>query len=76
MDSGEAGALTADCVDKGLRRVGIRMLFKVLRRQYGRATSGDPWRLNNDDRSRYVRLLLELHPEWSVLFETRGLRSA
>ncbi|MCX5206706.1 hypothetical protein OG897_35545 [Streptomyces sp. NBC_00237] len=73
---GKLEALTADCVKSGLKRVGIGMLFEVLRWQYGRATSGDPWRLNNDYRSRYVRLLLELHPEWSALFETRGLRAA
>ncbi|MFJ4010294.1 hypothetical protein [Streptomyces sp. NPDC090026] len=69
-------ALTADCVDRGLKRVGIGMLFEVLRWQYGRATRGEPWKLNNDFRSRYVRTLLELHPEWSPLFETRGLRAA
>ncbi|MEV0370637.1 hypothetical protein AB0I10_12525 [Streptomyces sp. NPDC050636] len=69
-------ALTSDCVDRGLKRVGIGMLFEVLRWQYGRATYGEPWRLNNDFRSRYARMLLELHPEWSSLFETRGLRTA
>ncbi|MCX4666428.1 hypothetical protein OG453_07065 [Streptomyces sp. NBC_01381] len=67
--------LTADCVDRGLRRVGIGMLFEVLRWQYGRATRGEPWKLNNDFRSRYARRLLEQHPEWLPLFETRQLRS-
>ncbi|MEV4741776.1 hypothetical protein [Streptomyces sp. NPDC049555] len=66
--------LTADCLQHGSRRVGIGMLFEVLRWQYGRATAGrEPWRLNNDYRSRYVRLLIERHPEWVDIFETRRL---
>ncbi|ANP53666.1 hypothetical protein J2Z21_009351 [Streptomyces griseochromogenes] len=68
-------ALTADCVERGLTRIGIGMLFEVLRWQYGIATQGEPWKLNNDFRSRYVRLLLELHPEWSSLFETRKIHT-
>ncbi|MEU7158520.1 hypothetical protein [Streptomyces chrestomyceticus] len=68
--------LTLDCVNQGIKRVGIGMLFEVLRWQYGRATRGEPWKLNNDYRSRYVRKLIDLHPEWSPLFELRGLRSA
>ncbi|MEU5434518.1 hypothetical protein AB0G73_14240 [Streptomyces sp. NPDC020719] len=67
--------LTVDCVDRGLKRVGIGMLFEVLRWQYGRATQGEPWKLNNDFRSRYARRLLDLHPEWSSLFETRRIRT-
>ncbi|MFI1179943.1 hypothetical protein ACH4UT_10340 [Streptomyces sp. NPDC020799] len=69
-------ALTADCVTRGLSRVGIGMLFEVLRWQYGRATLGEPWRLNNNFRSRYVRRMLERHPEWVSLFEIRALREA
>ncbi|MFJ8314235.1 MULTISPECIES: hypothetical protein [unclassified Streptomyces] len=68
-------ALTRDCVDRGLKRVGIGMLFEVLRWQYGRATRGEPWKLNNDFRSRYARRLLDLYPEWSSLFETRRIRT-
>ncbi|MFG2143691.1 hypothetical protein ACGFRG_05760 [Streptomyces sp. NPDC048696] len=67
--------LAADFVDRGGRRVGIGMLFEVLRWQYGMATRGEPWRLNNDFRSRYVRRLLDRRPEWCSLFETRGLRA-
>ncbi|WP_327356307.1 hypothetical protein [Streptomyces sp. NBC_01304] len=67
--------LTADCAERGLRRIGIGMLFEVLRWQYGRATRGEPFKLNNDFRSRYVRMLLSRHPEWLLLFETRELRT-
>ncbi|WP_424216977.1 hypothetical protein ACN20G_33325 (plasmid) [Streptomyces sp. BI20] len=68
--------MTADCLERGMDRVGIGMLFEVLRWEYGRATTGDTWRLNNDYRSRYARLLLDRHPEWSPAFELRGLRTA
>jgi hypothetical protein len=69
-------ALTEDCVAKGFGRVGIGMLFELLRWRYGQATRGDAFRLNNNFRSRYVRLLIDRHPEWAPLFETRALRAA
>lgn len=69
-------ALTEDCVAKGFRRVGIGMLFELLRWRYGQATRGDAFRLNNNYRSRYVRLLIDRHPHWAPLFETRALRAA
>lgn len=68
--------LTRDYLARGHTQVGIGMLFEVLRWQYDRATTGDDFRLNNNYRSRYVRLLIARHPEWSDVFETRGLRSA
>ncbi|MEU4095513.1 hypothetical protein [Streptomyces sp. NPDC026673] len=68
-------ALAGDCVAKGFRRVGIGMLFELLRWRYGEATRGDVFRLNNNFRSRYVRLLIERRPEWAALFETRTLRA-
>ncbi|MFI9149459.1 hypothetical protein [Streptomyces sp. NPDC053367] len=67
--------MTADCAEKGFRRIGIGMLFELLRYQYGAATYGDEFALNNDYRSRYVRLLLAQHPEWTHLFEVRALRT-
>ncbi|XUM00292.1 hypothetical protein ACQ86F_25615 [Streptomyces venezuelae ATCC 10712] len=67
--------LTADCVERGFGRIGIGMLFELLRYQYGVATHGDEFALNNSYRSRYVRLLLDAHPEWAPLFEVRALRA-
>ncbi|WP_392749445.1 hypothetical protein [Streptomyces sp. LN590] len=69
-------ALTTDCVAKGFKRVGIGMLFELLRWRYGEATQGDVFRLNNNFRSRYVRLLIERNAQWAPLFETRALRAA
>ncbi|MGP8302011.1 hypothetical protein ACTPOK_29645 [Streptomyces inhibens] len=69
-------SLTADYLARGARRVGIGMLFEVLRWRYARATEGDDeFRLNNNFRSRYVRLLIERHPEWNSAFEVRALRT-
>ena len=68
--------MTADCAEQGFRHIGIGMLFEVLRYRYGAATRGDVFRLNNNFRSRYVRLLIEEHPEWTHLFEVRALRAA
>jgi len=68
--------LTADELRRGRSRVGIGMLTEVLRWHYGRQTTGDTFRINNNLRSRYVRLLLERHPEWAGVFETRELRAA
>ncbi|MFG3656878.1 hypothetical protein [Streptomyces sp. NPDC047706] len=68
-------ALTADYLQRGASRVGIGMLFEVLRWRYVTATEGDEFRLNNNFRSRYVRLLIERHPEWVSAFEVRALRT-
>ncbi|WP_308013806.1 hypothetical protein [Streptantibioticus parmotrematis] len=68
-------SLTADYLDRGARRVGIGMLFEVLRWRYAAATEGDDFRLNNNFRSRYVRLLIQRHPTWAAVFEVRTLRT-
>ncbi|MCX5317257.1 hypothetical protein [Streptomyces sp. NBC_00154] len=56
-------ALTTDCAAKGFTRVGIGTLFELLRWRYGHAAQGDAFRLNNNFRSRYARLLIERHPD-------------
>lgn len=67
--------LTADYLARGAERVGIGMLFEVLRWRYARATDGGDFRLNNNFRSRYVRLLITRRPEWAPVFEVRALRT-
>jgi hypothetical protein len=62
---------------RGPRRIGIRMAWEVMRWHYAMATT-DPssdFRTNDHYHSRYVRLLLERHPEWAGLFELRMLRA-
>ena len=68
--------LTRDWLARGRKRMGIGMLTEVLRWQHGRRTTGDEFQLNNNYRSRYVRLMIERHPEWETVFETRELKTA
>lgn len=68
--------LTADYLQKNPDRlVGMKMLFEVLRWQYDRQTTGDPFKVNNDFTSRYARLLIDRRPEWAAVFRTRELRT-
>ncbi len=67
--------MTHDLIQRGRTRVGIGMLFEVIRWQVARSTTDIDFKLNNNYRSRYARLLIERHPEWDDIFETRALRS-
>ena len=55
-------------------RIGIKYLIEVLRWNYRRATTGQPFKISNDFTSRYARLLVDRRPEFDTLFETRELR--
>lgn len=57
-------------------RLGISMLWERARWELHVPTSGSPFRLNNDFRSRYARLIAESEPDLAGLFETRRLRAA
>lgn len=70
--------LVEQWVARGRKRLGIRTLWERLRWDYAMATA-DPtsdFKLNDQFHSRYVRLLIEKHPEWAGLFELRKLRAA
>lgn len=58
-------------------RVGMKMLWEVLRWQTGLASSTGvkPYRLNNSFTSRYARLLIGRRPGWNGRILTRNLRS-
>ena len=68
-------ALTRDWLATGRQRVGIKMFIEVLRWEHARRTDGSEFRYNNSFTSRYVRLLIEAHPDWADAFETRALRA-
>ena len=62
---------------KGHRKVGIGMLFEVLRWNYLLRTN-DPnsgFKLNNNMRSRYARLIMDTESDLTGVFETRELKS-
>lgn len=61
----------------GERRLGIGMLWEVMRWNISFQTrSSSVWKLNNNYRSRYARLLMEQEPDLADAFETRRLRAA
>lgn len=69
--------LVAQYAATGRERIGIRMIWEVIRWSYAMRTT-DPtseFRTNDHYHSRYVRLLIERHPEWEHLFELRRLRA-
>ena len=62
--------------ERGRRRIGIGMLFEVLRWDYYLQTN-DPnsdLKLNNNYRAYYARLLMSNHPEWVGLFKTKKVK--
>lgn len=62
----------------GRSRIGIGMLTEVLRWHYFAATT-DPnseFRINNNYRSRYARLIMDNEPDLAGMFELRELRAA
>ena len=65
-------------IAKGRKKIGIGLLFEVLRWEFYMNTD-DPnseFKLNNDYRSHYSRLLIERNPEMANVLELRRLRAA
>lgn len=60
----------------GKRKIGIKMLWEVMRwNRFLETNDPDGYKLNNNFPSRYARLMMENHPELDGLFEIRKLRS-
>lgn len=70
--------MTRDLARRGRRKVGIGMLFEVLRWQYAMSTTDthSEFKLNNNYRSRYARLIMELCPDLDGIYETRELKAS
>lgn len=73
----ELKRLALQATAKGHRRLGMKMLWEVLRwNRLMRTTDPDSeFKLNNNLHSRYARLLMERVPELVGIFELRELRS-
>ena len=67
--------LARGLVANGRHRFGIGMLFEVLRWETAMATAGDDFKLNNNYRSRYARLIMATCPDLAGAFETRELHT-
>ncbi len=62
----------------GRTRIGMKMLFEVLRWEWtlvGLPDSNELWKLNNNYSSRYARLIMANHPLLDGLFELRELKT-
>lgn len=69
--------MTRDLKDRGHQRIGIGMLFEVLRWQAAMSTvTADDFKLNNNYRSRYARKIMAEHPDLDGVFELRTLKAA
>lgn len=67
--------LAAGMIEKGRGRVSVKMLWEVARWQRFHEAVAEPgdFAFNNDFHARYVRLIVERHPEWRDKFEMRSL---
>lgn len=59
---------------KGHASAGIALIWERMRWEVMLSTTTDPFKLNNDYRSRYARLIMEQEPDLAGFFETRALR--
>jgi hypothetical protein len=69
--------MTREMVNRGRKRIGINMLFEVLRWNYYLKTD-DPnsaFKINNNYAPYYARLIIEKNPTWEDVFELRTIRS-
>lgn len=67
--------LTKQAHEKGKTRVGMKMLFEVVRWNEFLDTSDSDFKLNNNYTSYYARMIMHQHPEFGEIFETRSLTS-
>jgi hypothetical protein len=59
----------------GKRRLGMKMLFEVIRWEHLVHTRADDFALNNNYTSRYARIIEERNPELRNMFEKRRIHS-
>lgn len=67
--------MTSMMAVRGRKRIGMKMLFEVLRWNYYMTTT-DPeseYRLNNNYTAYYAREIIKRHPEWASMFALREI---
>jgi hypothetical protein len=68
-------SLARTAAKKGRKKIGIGMLFERVRWEIFITTTGDDYKLNNNHRSRYARLIMDAEPDLKDAFEVRELKS-
>ena len=68
--------LARDLRARGHRKLGIGMLYEVVRWMELMETSDAEFKLNNNHRSRYARLIMSREPDLCDVFELRELTEA
>lgn len=74
---GALESMTREMVNRGRHKIGIKMLFEVLRWNYYMETN-DPnsdFKINNNYAPYYSRLIIANNPTWEKVFELREIRS-
>ena len=67
--------LARQAISKGRTRVGMKMLFEVVRWEVYLSTKDEAFKLNNVFTSRYARLIMDNEPDLAGAFELRELKS-
>ncbi len=68
--------LAQQAVTRGKTKLSAKMLIEVVRWNYELETKGDErFKINNNFTSRYARLFITDHPDYSEIFVTRALIS-
>jgi hypothetical protein len=72
----ELARLARQAIARGHHRIGIRMLWEVMRWNLTvEVSAADEFRLNDHYHSRYARLLMAREPDLRGIFELRTLKS-
>lgn len=66
--------LTRQARNAGRNKIGINMLVEVVRWNRFLQTTDLDFKINNNYAPRYARLIMESHPEFTDIFNTRGMR--
>lgn len=71
----ELMVLVRQAITRGRKKIGIKMLWEVVRWNRFLRTTDEKYKLNNNYHSRYARLIMDNEPGFVGIFETRELKS-
>ena len=67
--------LVHEALRRGRKKIGIKMLWEVVRWNRFLRTNDEKYKLNNNHHSRYARLIMQKEPGLAGIFDTRELKS-